>query len=73
MVRKDEFEEARSQLENIPEIYREVVSLHIFGELTFKEISKIMKIPLGTTLWRMQKALDLLRESYDREENDNEK
>jgi len=73
MIKKDEFDNVKSQLEGISAIYREVVSLHIYGELTFKEISKVLRIPLGTALWRMQKALDLLREAYEKERNNNEK
>ena len=39
----------------------QIVTLHINGELTFREISEIMSIPLGTVLWKYQKAIGKLR------------
>lgn len=40
---------------------RQIVTLHINGGMKFREISEIMSIPLGTALWRYQKAIDKLR------------
>ena len=34
----------------------EVFILHILGEYSFKEISEIKKIPLGTLTWTYQEA-----------------
>jgi RNA polymerase sigma-70 factor (ECF subfamily) len=45
----------------IPEKYRELISMHYYGNLTFNEISRVMRIPIGTAIWRMQKAISLLR------------
>ncbi len=39
----------------------QIVSLHINGELKFREIADMMDIPLGTVLWKYQKALNRLR------------
>lgn len=39
----------------------QIVSLHINGELKFREIAEIMAIPLGTVLWKYQKAIKGLR------------
>ena len=39
----------------------QIVSLHINGELKFREISDMMGIPLGTVLWEYQKAIMRLR------------
>ena len=39
----------------------QIVSLHINGGLKFREISDMMDIPLGTVLWRYQKAITQLR------------
>lgn len=39
----------------------QIVSLHLNGELKFKEIAKMMGIPLGTVLWKYQKAVGRLR------------
>lgn len=39
----------------------QIVSLHVNGELKFKEIADIMKIPLGTVIWKYHKAIKQLR------------
>ena len=56
----------RKAMGKLPENYREIVSLHIYGGLTFNEISKLLGIPLGTALWRMQKAVSLLKEEMEK-------
>jgi len=38
----------------------QIVTLHINGELKFREISEIMSISLGTVLWKYQKAIGKL-------------
>lgn len=40
---------------------REVVDLKIMGELTFREIAAVLKIPIGTVTWRYQNAIRKLR------------
>ena len=40
---------------------RQVVSLKVLGELTFKEIAQIMEIPMGTVTWKYQNAMKKLR------------
>ena len=42
---------------------RQLVILHLNGGLKFREIAQIMRIPLGTALWRYQKAIGRLRSS----------
>lgn len=39
----------------------EIVSFHVNGEMKFKEISKILQVPLGTVLWKYHKAVNKLR------------
>jgi RNA polymerase sigma-70 factor (ECF subfamily) len=39
----------------------QIVTLHVIGELKFREISEIMKLPLGTVLWRYQKGIGKLQ------------
>ena len=39
----------------------EIISLRVYGDLKFKEISKILLMPLGTVLWKYQKAVKKLR------------
>lgn len=40
---------------------REIVNLKIMGDLTFREIAAVLKIPLGTVTWRYQNAIRKLR------------
>lgn len=40
---------------------RQVVSLKVLGELTFKEIAAIMELPMGTVTWKYQNAIKKLR------------
>lgn len=48
-------------LKIIPAQECQIVTLHIIGELKFREISEIMQIPLGTVLWKYQKAIGKLQ------------
>jgi len=48
-------------LQALPLTECQIVSLHINGGLTFKEISGMLGIPLGTALWRYHKAINQLR------------
>lgn len=47
-------------LKTLPLIECQIVSLHINGDFTFKEICKILNIPIGTALWRYHKAINQL-------------
>ena len=44
-------------MEALPIDDREIVTLHINAGLKFREIAKILDIPLGTALWKYQKAI----------------
>jgi RNA polymerase sigma-70 factor (ECF subfamily) len=48
-------------LKSLPSEECQIVTLRIIGELKFREISEIMKIPLGTALWKYQKAIAKLQ------------
>lgn len=50
-----------SALKTLPGEECQIVTLHVIGEMKFREISEIMKIPLGTALWKYQKAIGKLR------------
>lgn len=47
---------------------KQIVALRIFGDFTFKEISKQLGLPLGTVLWRMSNAVKIMRETLEAEE-----
>lgn len=57
--------EVSQHLRQLPEKLRSVVTLRIYGDLTFNEIAQQLRIPLGTALWRMRRALELLRQAME--------
>ena len=48
-------------LKALPAEQRQIVTLHLIGNLKFREIAGITGVPLGTVLWKYQKALGSLR------------
>ena len=48
-------------LKKLPPQECQIVTLHVIGELKFREISELLKIPLGTVLWQYQKAISKLQ------------
>jgi RNA polymerase sigma-70 factor (ECF subfamily) len=51
----------KSALDSLGEAERQVVSMKVLGELTFKEIAEILECPMGTITWRYQNAIKKLR------------
>ena len=49
-------------LMTLKEEERQIVNLKIMGELTFREIAKILKKPPGTVAWRYRTAMEKLKE-----------
>jgi len=54
-----------SALKSLPAQDCQIVTLHIIADLTFREIAALMDIPLGTALWRYQRALGKLRKELE--------
>ena len=48
-------------LKSIPTQECEIVTLHIIGGLTFREIAEVLGIPSGTAKWKYQKAISRLQ------------
>jgi RNA polymerase sigma-70 factor (ECF subfamily) len=46
---------------------REVVELHIYADLPFREIAELVDLPLGTVATRYRAAIAVLRQSLSRE------
>ena len=40
---------------------REIVNMKILGDLTFRDIADVLKIPMGTVTWRYRQAVSKLR------------
>lgn len=51
----------RDLVNRLPTELREVVELRIDGGVSFKDIALILDIPQGTALWRMHRAVEILR------------
>ncbi|MGN1119325.1 MAG: RNA polymerase sigma factor [Oscillospiraceae bacterium] len=51
-------------LDSLKESEREIVSLKLFAELTFKEIAAAMKMPMGTVTWKYNSAMKKLKEYF---------
>jgi RNA polymerase sigma-70 factor (ECF subfamily) len=54
-------EEILASLRKVPEQFRQIVLLADVEDLTYKEVSDIMKIPLGTVMSRLHRGRKLLR------------
>jgi RNA polymerase sigma-70 factor (ECF subfamily) len=65
---KNDVEVLRDMVNQLPRDLREVVELRIDGGVSFKEIAAILGIPQGTALWRMHRAVELLRQTWRRYE-----
>lgn len=51
----------REALDSLNEKEREIVHLKIMGDMTFKEIGEVLKVPMGTVAWRYREAVNKLR------------
>ena len=51
----------KQALDTLKPSERQIVSLKVLGELTFKEIAQCMGIPMGTVTWKYQNAIKKLR------------
>lgn len=61
----EDFAELKAVMEQVEDKFREVLVLYYFSEMTYKEIAKVMGIPLGTALWRMKKAISQMQDIYE--------
>lgn len=53
-------------LNSLNEVERIIVDMKVLSEMTFKEISEVLKIPMGTITWRYNEAIKKLRRyGYD--------
>lgn len=48
-------------LATLSEAERQVVDMKVLGEMSFREISESLNIPMGTVTWRYQNAIKKLR------------
>ncbi len=61
---KEMKEIADKGLAHVEPKYREILILYFIEDLSYKEISEILRIPIGTVGVRIMRAKDALREAY---------
>lgn len=61
MERRQTHESVRQLIERLPDEQREVISMRIYGEQSFKEIADLTGVSINTALGRMRYALMNLR------------
>lgn len=54
-------EEYQKIIEKLPKKEKEIVSLKILGQFSFREIAQILQIPMGTVQWKYYKAVHSLK------------
>lgn len=48
-------------LDRLKPVYRQIVTMKVLGDMTFKEIAEALKMPMGTVTWNYQDAIKQLR------------
>lgn len=51
----------KAALDTLSEKERLIVHMKVMGDMTFKEISAALKVPMGTVAWRYREAMNKLR------------
>ena len=51
----------RETVEKLPETERQIMTMKLAGQMTFKEIAEVLGIPMGTVTWKYQNSLKKLR------------
>ena len=65
---RNDIEVVRRLVGELPKELRDVVELRIDGDVPFKDIARVLAIPQGTALWRMHRAVEVLRQMWRRHE-----
>ena len=69
LTEKNDAQLLQRLVEALPRDLRDVVELRVNGGVSFKEIAAVLSVPQGTALWRMHRAVELLRQSWRRHED----
>lgn len=51
----------QNALDKLKENERQIINMKILGDMTFKDIAKVLQLPMGTVTWKYQNALHKLR------------
>lgn len=60
ILRNSDNEALRAALNGLDANYKQTVVMHYLMELPVKEIAKVLKVPVGTVLWRLNAARKML-------------
>lgn len=55
-------------LEKLPSKYREVLVLHYFEEMAYKDIADVLRVPIGTVSIRIKRAKESLKKTINKYE-----
>lgn len=58
--------QAQDALGDVPNPYRKLLQLYFLRDQSYEDISRKLKMPMGTVMSRLHKARHLLRESWDK-------
>jgi RNA polymerase sigma-70 factor (ECF subfamily) len=67
MIEQERYEIIKKAVDELPEKFREIISLRHFEELDYSEIAERLNMPLGTvkaSLFRARKILQLKLKRY---------
>ena len=70
-VRKSQNEQVVAAVDQLPIEFREVIVLREFEELSYKEISLLLQIPIGTVMSRLARARKRLQTSLSKQHSHN--
>ena len=62
LVEKERIAQVRRAMQALPEASRSVLVLREYGELSYQEIARVLDIPVGTVMSRLNYARNRLRE-----------
>lgn len=65
LIAKSERDAVRAALAALPEIYREVVVLREFEDLSYQDIAAVTGLPLGTVMSRLSRGRRALRQALE--------
>lgn len=65
---RDHYNELWDVIQNLPEEYRLVIVLFYYNELSLRDITKVLNIPLGTVKSRLNRGRELLKHALEGKE-----
>lgn len=61
LLKEVETQTLRAALERMPTVFREVIVLHELEGLSYKQVSEVTRVPVGTVMSRLSRARDRLQ------------